>query len=199
MADQQTTELNEAQQRILRFITDFAQANGFPPTVSEIGKACGISSKGSVAFHLKVLEGKGFLKRLKTLSRGLEILRHPYRLPILGRVGAGGNVLAVENVEGYLSLDRRLVEGAEFLLRIKGDSMRDAGILDGDLVEVRRQSTASEGETVLALVGEEAVVKHLRRKGSQWFLESANPDYPPITRGFEVLGKVVGLIRQYEK
>jgi len=187
------------QQKVLEMITACIENRGFPPTLREIGKHCGISSTGSVSFHLKVLEAKGLLKRPPSLSRGLEVLEHPFRLPILGRVGAGSGIIAEEDVEGRRSLDSSSVHGARYLLRVRGESMTGRGILEGDLVQVRPQKTAQDGELVIALVSgsEEGVVKTFRRRGGLVALESAHLGYPPITEEFEVIGKVVGLVRDY--
>lgn len=194
-----TDILTETQKGILGFITGFVQERGYPPTLREIGRHFRIPSTGSVSYHLRALEGRGLLKRNRGSSRGLELLESPFRLPVLGRVGAGGHVLAQEDVEGHIAVDKQMARGAHFFLRVRGDSMTGAGIFEGDLVQVRRQPTAQTGETVVALVHDAAVVKHLRRRGDHHFLESAHPDYPPITKDFELIGKVVGLVRRFER
>lgn len=186
------------QKKILEFVAESIRENGYPPTVREIGEKNGISSPGSVGYHLKILEAKGLLKRIGSISRGLAPAENPFTLPILGRVGAGSGHLAMEEVEGHFSF-RNFTLGSDYLLRVKGDSMTGAGIMDGDLVQVRRQPTAREGEIVVALVGEEGVVKRLARRGQAYSLESANPRYRPIIADFQVIGKVMGLVRQYGK
>lgn len=192
-------EVTRLQRRILDFIVAFVQERGFPPTLGEIGGKCGIANRSSVDYHLGVLERAGLLRRAQFRHRGLEILDHPFRLPVLGRVGAGGNIIAQEDVEEHIVLDKKNARGADFLLRVKGDSMNGAGILEGDLVQVRRQSQGEGGDIVVALVGEEGVVKRLRRSRRAWRLDSENPKYAPITAEFQVVGKVVGLIRRYGK
>lgn len=189
--------LTDIQKQVLEFITGFLDEHGYPPALREIGTFCGITSTGSVSFHLKALEAKGYLKRDGSRSRGLEILQHPFRLPILGRVGAGDHVIAQEDVEAHRSVDRSMVRGASFMLRVRGESMTGRGIIEGDLVQVRQQKTANDGELVVAVVrdSEAGVVKVLRKRGGKAWLESAHPDHGPITEEFEVIGKVVGLTR----
>lgn len=190
-------EITPTQRKVLDFVRESLRARGYPPTLREIGARLDITAPSSAAYHLKVLAAKGYLKRAAAVSRGLAPLEQPGRLPILGRVGAGGGMIAQEDVEGYLSLDEDAARQANYLLRVRGESMRDAGILEGDLVLVRRQDWADDGRLVVALVGEEGVVKRLRRRRAQWFLESAHPAYPPIVEEFRVLGAVVGLTRRY--
>jgi repressor LexA len=194
----ETTLLSLPQKRILEFVASFIEDRGFPPTLAEIARACGILNRSSVDYHLKTLQSKGFLRREECRHRGLEVVSHPFRLPVLGHVSAGAGVIAQEDVEEYITLDRKLSRGANFLLRVRGDSMIGAGILEGDLVQVRRQDQADAEDLVVALVGEEAVVKRLRRQAKAWALHSENPRYSPITSEFQVIGKVVGLIRRYE-
>ncbi|MDE2293403.1 MAG: transcriptional repressor LexA [Elusimicrobia bacterium] len=185
------------QRRMLGAIADFVEEHGFPPSIRELGRRLRITSPSSVAYHLRVLEEAGLLKRAGSLSRGMTLSSPPNSLPILGRVAAGTGIVAEEDVEGHVSLDRDARRGADFLLRVKGDSMTGAGILEGDLVQVRRQDDARDGEIVVALVGEEGVVKRLRRRGAPPALESENPAYAPIPGPFQVVGKVVGLLRRY--
>ncbi|MBI2362405.1 MAG: transcriptional repressor LexA [Elusimicrobia bacterium] len=192
-----TKEVTELQRRILDFIAECVEEKGFPPSIREIGRRLRITSPSSVAYHLRVLEAAGLLKRTDAISRGMTLASSPNELPILGAVAAGSGVIAAEDVEGHVSLDRDARRGADYLLRVKGDSMVGAGILEGDLVQVRRQDDARDGEIVVALVGEEGVVKRLRRKGAQASLESENPAYAPIPAPFQVAGKVVGLLRRY--
>ncbi|MBI5200223.1 MAG: repressor LexA [Elusimicrobia bacterium] len=186
------------QKRILDYIAECVEERGLPPTLREIGAKCGITSTGSVSYHLRQLESQGLLKRHERSSRSTLPLEAPGRLPIVGRVGAGSAVIAQEDVEGDLAVGKDIARGADFLLRVRGESMRDAGIYEGDLVQVRKQDDGREGELVVALVGESAVVKKLRRRaGGGWQLDSANTDFAPITEEFKVIGKVVGLIRRY--
>ncbi|MBI5208865.1 MAG: repressor LexA [Elusimicrobia bacterium] len=190
--------MTAVQRRVLEFIVESIQQRGFPPTIREIGSGLRIPAPSSVTFHLKALERLGLLRRVGSQSRGLVPVGHPFRLPILGRVGAGPGPLAQEEVEGHLALDKSVGRGAHFSLRVRGDSMVGAGILNGDLALVRRQEEADDGNIVVAIVEDEGVVKRLRRKAGAWRLESANPRYPAITAPFRIVGKVVGIIRHYE-
>lgn len=190
-------KISNVQKNILNYVTESIHQRGYPPTIREIGKHFHIPSPSSVAYHLKILEARGYLKRKSAVSRGLQILEDPNRLPIIGAVAAGTGVIAREDIEGYLSLDADMVRQANYLLRVQGDSMVDAGILEGDLVQVRRQDWADDGGIVIALVEDEGVVKRLKRRQRGWQLESANNNYGPITDEFKVIGAVVGLIRRY--
>lgn len=190
-------EITELQQRIRDFIASSIEEKGYPPSIREIGRRMRITSPSSVAYHLRVLEAAGLLKREGAISRGMT-LPATAGLPILGHVAAGSGVIAAEDAEGHVHLDKDLRRGADYILRVKGDSMTGAGIMPGDLVQVRRQDTALDGDIVVALTadGEEGVVKRLRRKGTP-ALVSENPAYDPITGPFQVVGKVVGLLRSY--
>lgn len=193
----ETALLSGPQKRILDFVVSFIEESGFPPTLAEIARACGILNRSSVDYHLRTLQTKGFLRREECRHRGLEVVSHPFRLPVLGRVSAGSGVLAREDVEEHVMLDGKLARAASFLLRVRGESMTGAGVLDGDLVAVRRQDRAEDKDLVAALVGEEAVVKRLRRSGRSWELRSEHPGYAPIKGEFRIVGKVVGLVRRY--
>jgi repressor LexA len=207
--------LTPKQNQLLKHIRQHIAQHGWPPTFRELAERFSLSV-GAVQDRVAALETKGFLNRTGS-HRGLEPSDNPLRIPILGRVGAGGGVIAQEYVEGHVHF-RDFLLGTDFLLRVKGDSMIDAGILEGDLVQVRRQPSAEDGDIVVAIVGEEGVVKRLRRVGrahqahhsawhrasgaqpfTQYQLESANPKYPPITMDFQVIGKVMGLVREYGK
>ena len=190
-------EITPLQKRILDFIGESLDEKGFPPSIREIGRRLRITSPSSVAYHLRVLEAAGLLKREGSISRGMA-LPAAAGLPILGRVAAGSGVIAAEDTEGHVHLDKDLRRGADFILRVKGDSMTGAGIFEGDMVQVRKQDTAQDGDIVVALTadGEEGVIKRLRRKGQPALL-SENPAYEPITGPFTVVGKVVGLLRSY--
>jgi len=198
--------LTTRQSEILEYLRDEIDRRGVPPTIREIGEEFGIRSTKGVEDHLAALERKKFIRRERGKSRAIEILDRPdlrgaRLVPLIGRIAAGSPVLAVENHEGHFVLDESLVGTAEsFLLRVTGDSMKDAGILDGDLVVVRRQPTARTGEIVAARIGEEATVKRLRREGSEILLLPENDAYEPIRvdprEGFELLGKVVGIYRK---
>lgn len=190
-------KISPIQTKILEYLTRSIQERGYPPTMREIGRQFHIPSPSSVSYHLKILETKGYLEKKEAVSRGIRIVEDPNKLPILGRVGAGSGIIAQEDIEGYLSLDADMTRQANYLLRIRGDSMTQAGILEGDLVQVRRQDWADDGGIVVAMVEEEGVVKRLKRYRTGWRLESANSKYPPITDEFRVIGTVVGLIRRY--
>lgn len=193
MTEQATTK----QEQILEYIEECLSERGIPPTLREIGRRFGVSV-GTAQDQVAALESKGFLKKQeKGLARGLA-LSAGLELPILGKVSAGAGVIAQEDIEGRFAF-KDFTLGADFLLRVKGDSMIEAGILEGDLVQVRRQPSAEDGDVVVALVGEEGVVKRLRKVGRTYQLESANPRYRPITVDFQVIGKVLGLVRRYGK
>lgn len=186
----------ELQGRILAFIGERLRALGSPPTLREIAARFRLPAASSAAYHVRRLEDAGLLTR-RPGARGLLPAESPFALPILGRAAAGSGVIAQEDVEGRLEVGADLARGAEYLLRVKGESMTGAGILEGDLVQVRRQPAGSDGEIVVALVGEEAVIKRLRHRGGGWTLVSEHPAYAPIEEGFQVIGKVTGVLRRY--
>jgi repressor LexA len=200
--------LTPPQQKLLAYIVDSIRGAGRPPTVREICHAFGYRSTGTARDHLHALETKGHLKKLPGKSRGLVphnwpgILRAAFPpMPILGRVPAGGPLLAEENIEGTLDLSEEFAGQKTFALKVQGDSMIEAGICEDDLVVVRAQNHAEPGEIVVALVDGESTVKQLaNRKGKLW-LQPANPRYEPIAveGDTKVLGKVIGVIRSYER
>ncbi len=195
--------LTRRQQTILDFISLSTRQNGVPPTRREIANHFQITA-GGLQRQIKALEAKGVLKRSAArTARGLQVVAGQkvagqVRLPILGSVPAGTPVEAIENVENHLVLDRSLVKGADFILRVHGDSM-EPDIVDGDLVLVKQAPDAESGERVVAHVGEdEATVKYLKRRGHQVWLEAANPRYKSISgRPIRIIGKVVGLLRNW--
>jgi len=209
--------LTARQQEIWGFLVDYVDRHGYPPTVREIGEAVGLASPSTVHAHLANLERNGLLKRDPTKPRALELIGHrrsapaaepaeemrgTHRLPLLGQVAAGGPLLAEENVEEYLAVPEPLARGGEeFLLRVKGDSMVNAGILDGDLLVVRRQQDARNGEIVVALAGDdesadEATVKTFYREAGRVRLQPENDALEPIYADHvQVLGRVVGVLR----
>lgn len=198
--------LTQRQQQILDWLRDEIDRRGLPPTIREIGETFGIRSTKGVEDHLAALERKGFIRRERGKSRAIEVadrpdLRGARMLPLVGRIAAGSPVLAVENHEGHFVFDESLVgAGENFLLRVQGDSMQKTGIFDGDLVVVRKQDTARNGEIVAARVGEEATVKRFQKTGGKVTLFPENDAYEPIevdpSQEFEVLGKVVGVYRR---
>jgi repressor LexA len=194
--------MNERTRKILAFIQRFARENGYPPTIREIGLAFGISSTNGVRYHLNLLEKGGHLKRSGRISRGIgptTPLSAP-GIPVLGRVAAGQPIFAEENHEGSLEpLEMFGDPKGLFALRVRGDSMIEAGILAGDYVVVRHQQTAKPGDIVVALVGDEATVKYYRPRADSVQLVPANPKYEPIVVAeeseFRILGVVRGVIR----
>ena len=201
--------LTKRQQLVLEFIQESIQQNGFPPTLREIGAHFGIRSTNGVNDHLLALQRKGYLRRQDMKSRALRPTASaggvPREVPLIGRVAAGQPLLAIENLEGTLRVDEGLLPGDSgryFALRVRGDSMVGAGILDGDIVFVRQQEEASSGTIVVAMVGDEATVKTLIREGERLRLQPANPAVAPIVMGREdgrtlrILGAVVGVYRK---
>lgn len=206
-------ELTDRQRQVLEFIADTVNQRGYPPSVREIGEALGLSSPSTVHSHIAALVRAGYIRKDPSKPRAIEILDpaslpatspiDPSRIrpvPLVGRIAAGRPILAAEEVEDVMPLPADLVgTGPVFMLQVKGDSMVEAGILDGDYVVVRRQSDAADGEIVACLIdGEEATVKRIRRRRGRVVLESENPAYQPMvfTDGVEILGKVVSVFRK---
>jgi repressor LexA len=200
------------QQEIFDFIVAYSRKHGYPPTVREIGAEVGLASPSTVHVHLAKLEDAGYIKRDPTKPRALELVgRNEAQqqasqvrvLPLVGEIAAGGPLLAEQNIEDYLAVPEPLSRGDdEFLLRVKGESMIEAGIMPGDYVVVRRQSTASNGDVVAALVGDdeaasEATVKTFRRENGRIRLQPENSALQPLyPEHVQILGKVVGLFRR---
>ena len=211
----ETPLLTARQQEILQFLVQYVDDHGYPPTVREIGDAVGLASPSTVHAHLANLERVGLLRRDPTKPRALELVGRPRPaaqpapsesdtslLPLVGRIAAGGPLLAEEAVEDRVAVPKLVGRDADFLLRVTGDSMIDAGILDGDLVVVRRQDDARDGEIVVALVGDdesadEATVKTFRRdRDGRVRLQPENSALEPIYADHvQILGKVVGVLR----
>jgi repressor LexA len=199
-------KLTKRQQEIFEFIKQYSGRHGYPPTVRDIGKAIGLTSSSTVHAHLANLEKLGLVRRDPTKPRALELLGEAARkitgqnsgLPVVGRVAAGTPILAEENIEDYVEVPPIAGgEEGEYVLRVTGESMKDAGILDGDYVIVHRQETAVNGEILVALVGEEATVKRYFREADHIRLQPENTSMEPIrTREAAVLGKVVGVCRR---
>ena len=200
-------ELTDRQESILRFLQDFLKKTGYPPTVREIAGHFKMAGPKGAKKHLDRLAAKGYIKKLPGCSRAIEILTDAPPLsarmvPIIGQVRAGSPVLAEEHIEGHLAVDQDLARWKEaFLLRVKGDSMIQAGILEGDYALVKPQSTAENGDIVVALLGDEATLKRFYREKGRIRLEPANDRLKPLvvsraSGDFRILGKVVGLIRR---
>jgi repressor LexA len=201
-------DLTKRQQEIFDFIKRYSARYGYPPTVRDIGKAVGLASSSTVHQHLANLEKIGLLRRDPTKPRAIELLDRAVQevrnivgsndgLPLLGSVAAGQPILAEENIEEYVEVpDIAGGEEGEYLLRVRGESMKDAGILEGDLVVVRTQDTADDGDIVVALVGEEATVKRYFLESDHVRLQPENDAMEPIrSREVRILGRVVGLMR----
>jgi len=201
-------ELTEKQRMIFRFINQSIQQRGFPPTVSEIQGEFSFKSPTSVFKHLRAIERKGYIRIHPQIARGIELLvkenllesETSRNIPLVGRIAAGKPLLAVENIDKNVILDRDFCRGANFMLRVKGDSMINAGIRDGDYVLVKQQPSAENGEIVVALVDDEATVKRFFRQKDRITLRPENEAFPPLIieaghKGFRIIGKVVGLYR----
>lgn len=200
--------MTEKQRKVLAFIRSFIQSERRPPTIREIAAHFRYASNRTVQDYLAALERKGFLKVLKGLSRGIDLTAQAIGIPVVGRVPAGVPFFAEENVEQWLDLSLGYFKGGEpldriggrvFALRVVGDSMEGAGIVDGDLVIVRKQPSASHRDIVVALVNGQATVKRLTEKGERRTLLPENPKYAPIPLGADsaILGKVLGVVRRY--
>jgi len=206
--------LTGKQKAVLDFLRAETRRRGLPPTIREIGAHFGLRSTGSVRDHLRALERKGYIDRRRHLSRGIVVRPErrassprapqppPRRIPLLGEIAAGSPKLAIENADDALSLDPTLFGGGElFALRVDGESMRDAGIYDGDHVIVRRQSTAENGDIVVALLDDEATVKRFFHERRRIRLQPENRTLKPIylkpsDAELSLLGKVVGVLRK---
>jgi repressor LexA len=198
-------DLTKRQKEIFEYIRKYAEKTGYPPTVREIGKAVGLHSSSTVHAHLANLEKIGLLRRDPTKPRAIELLVDRARkvirgpgLPVVGQVAAGEPVLAEENIEEYLEVPDTIGgETGDYILRVKGDSMKDAGILEGDYVVVRPADVAGDGEIVVAMIDDEATVKRFFREKDRVRLQPENKAYKPIrTREAKLLGKVTGVFRK---
>jgi repressor LexA len=198
--------LTAKQRRVLEVIRQWLKTRGQPPTVREIGLEIGVASSCTVQRHLDALERKGFIKRDRYKYRSIELADTPYpiftravNVPILGSIAAGAPILAQEHIEDTFALPANVVgDDQMFMLRVRGDSMINAGIYDGDLVAIRQQPNANNGDIVAALLEDEATVKRFYREGDHVRLQAENPNYDPIiARDVKVLGRVVLSIRQF--
>ena len=199
-------DLTKRQQEIFDFIKRYSAKYGYPPTVRDIGKAVGLASSSTVHAHLANLERIGLLRRDPTKPRAIELLDRAAAgvrgfvkpgLPLVGQVAAGQPILAEENIEDFIQTPAYAGgEDGEYVLRVRGESMKNVGIMDGDLVVVRPQETARDGEIIVALVGEEATVKRFFQEADHVRLQPENETMEPIrSTEVRVLGKVVGLMR----
>lgn len=196
-------ELTQKQRKVFEFIHEKIQAN-IPPTIREIARHMGFSSTGTVRDYLRALERKGYIRQGKNrLARSIEILKYNLtRIPVLSRITAGEPNLAYQDIEGYVELNdlltRTAVQKDIFALKVKGDSMIEAGIMDGDVAIIKRQAIANDGDIVAALLeNNEATLRRLRLKKNKPFLEAANKNYQPIYREFAIIGKVINILRKY--
>ncbi|MEV6363046.1 transcriptional repressor LexA [Nocardia asteroides] len=207
--DLDASHLPQRRQHILAVIRDSVLAHGYPPSTREIADAVGVKSTSTISKHLKALEEDGFLRRSAAVTRPIDVrlfLRHgpapqsetSVSVPVVGDIAAGAPILAEQHADDLLTLPRELVgRGEVFALRVRGDSMIDAAICDGDLVVVRSQREANTGDIVAAMIGEEATVKVYRRRNGHVYLEPRNPAYSVID-GDEavILGRVVSVMRR---
>ena len=207
-------KLTAMQQKIYDYIANTVRNQGYPPSVREIGEAVGLKSPSTVHFHIKHLEELGYISKSGRKGRALTLTERAApaaapapareaeipsgRVPVLGDVAAGSPILAQECIDDYISFDTQGRDGEFFALRVRGESMLNAGILPGDLVVVHRQPTAQNGEIVVALLEDEATVKRLSRRGGEVWLLPENENYSPIDgRYASILGKVAAVLRTY--
>jgi len=208
-------ELSGMQRKIYEYIAASIREQGYPPSVREIGEAVGLKSPSTVHFHLKHLAEAGMIEKGAGKGRAITLTQQPSavapvpaapvydeepadRIPVVGNVAAGSPILAQECIEDYLTFDTGGRSGEYFALRVRGESMLNAGILPGDLVVVRQQQTANNGEIVVAMIDDEATVKRFSRKNGQIWLLPENDDYSPIDGTYaRILGKVAAVVRRY--
>ena len=208
-------KLSRMQQRVYDYIAESIAEHGYAPSVREVGEALGLKSPSTVHFHIKHLQEMGLIEKSAGKGRAITLRKQPQavpaapqpieidelprrQVPILGNVAAGNPILAQECIEDYLTFDTGGHDEEYFALRVRGESMLGVGILPDDLVVVHRQPVAENGQIVVALIGDEATVKTLKRRGSEVWLMPANPDYHPIDgRESTILGRVVAVVRQY--
>ena len=209
-------QTTQRQEEILTFIRQYKQENGFPPTLREIGKQFGISSTFGVKRHLDALVKKGHLNIESNSSRAISFVKNDStdnetvieqnefftKIPVIGRVAAGTPITAIENIEGNIIVDSSFIKKSQdsFALKVKGDSMINAGIFEGDIVIVSPASEAFNGQTVVAMIEDEATVKVFQKKNNKILLMPENDKYQPIevekTKDFKLVGRVVGLVRR---
>jgi repressor LexA len=203
-------KLTKKQKKILKYIEKFLSENSYPPTLKEIADKFGITI-GTVQDHIFALNKKGYLERKKDKARGFKLIKNSegieshkskkdvHLIPLYGNVAAGEPIFANDNIEGYITLEKnKRGHKIHFALKVKGHSMKDSGIYDGDIVIVRKQDSADDGEVVIALLDDEATVKTLRGSRINAYLEASNAKYKSIiNKPFKIIGKVIELRRDY--
>jgi repressor LexA len=206
-------KLTSEQQRVYSFMLSFRKENGFPPTVREVASGLGYKSPNNARQHILLIEQKGYIRIIPGIARGIEFfegaetakngsIEEESGVPLIGSVAAGLPITAVENINGYITLDRSIFRGDDlFALRVKGDSMTGMGILNGDIVVVRKKSTAENGEVVVIIIDGDATLKRFIRDHDTVLLRAENPDYSDIVlssvNSIQIAGKLVGVIRKY--
>lgn len=198
-------EITEKQRKIFEFIKKFTEKNGYPPTIEEIMKEFSFASPNSVITHLSALEKKGFIERKENISRGIVVREKEenYNIPVVGNIPAGIPLEEEENIEGYLNMSENLLSKDEyFALKVRGDSMKDAGIFDGDYVILKKGVEIKNGDIVVAFIDGEYTVKYFYKRAGYIELRPANKIYSPIKvfrkQRFEIVGKVKGVFRKIE-
>jgi len=198
-------KLTEKQENIYNFIKDNIKNSGFPPTVREIGEKFGITVKGAYD-HVKAIEKKGYIQTEQNKSRAIVVVEQDdcivtdaINIPLVGNIAAGSPILATENIEEYLSFPKSMFGAGDFFaLHVRGDSMIDGGIFDGDVAIIKKQNTANNGDIVAALLEEEATLKRFKKSGKEVELIAENPAYKPIkTKDLTILGKLTAVFRSY--
>ena len=195
-------ELTPKQHKVFRFIRERIHQD-IPPTIREIARELGFSSTGTVRDYLSALEKKGYLKRKNNLARSIELLTDTFnKIPIIASIAAGKPDLAYEDIQGYVELDcvlpRASGQSDIFALKVKGDSMIEAGIMDGDIAIIKKQKTAVNNEIIAALLeNNEVTLKRLKHKNNRICLEPANKNYQPIHKDFAIIGKLITILRRY--
>lgn len=195
-------QLTAKQQQIYDYIIAFTDEHGYPPSVREIGEYVGLKSPSTVHFHLKGLQSAGLITQAAGKTRAISVAAEAQpkkdKVPIVGNVAAGTPILAEECIEDYLTFDTEGLSGEHFALRVRGESMLNAGILPDDFVIVHQQQDARNGEIVVAMLEDEATVKTLQRRNGHTWLMPENPDYDPIDGdGAQILGRVIAVVRRY--
>ena len=192
--------ITQAQKKILEAVQKSTSDHGLPPTLRELCDKTGLKSTWTVRYHLKKLENAGYLSLKESLSRGITLLKQRAGIPLVGKISAGKPIDAIENIEGGIDMTY-LFSNVDniFALKVKGDSMTGAGIFDGDIVFIKKQSEAANGDIVAAIINDEATVKRFSKSAAGVKLTAENPKYEPIvSKNIKIAGKVVGIIRKYK-